>query len=1037
MSPPAGWSERGAGLPRLALRRPVTVAMASMALIVIGVVAYARIPRELLPSGFTPPLLFVQIPTRISTPKDNERSVAIPIEESFGTVRNVDSMRAWVNQDRVGFLLQFKDGTDMDVAYTQVRDRLDRVMPDLPTDLGKYFIWKYNPSAEPIFWIGAVLPEGLKDGDAAWLLESRLVKRLERVPGVSRVQLEGAPDREIHIEVDDKRANAAGVGAFALVERLQSDNFAVAAGTLDDGGERYPLRVVARFEDLDQVRAIPIGNGLRLRDVAEVRYVTPDTDAIYRINGRPGVIVQVFKEGEANTVDVCAAVEALVHSGDPELSRFEFIEFFNQGFHIEESLYNLQITMLWGGLFAIVILFFFLRRVGITLVITLAIPASMMVTLVVMYFTGATLNALSMMGLMLSVGMVVDNSIVVVENIQRARIEGLDAIQAAIYGTGEVALAILVATSTTVVVFLPLILMSGSETLSFYLGKIGYPVCIALAASLAVSLIFIPLASTWRVSGADRIPPPLPMITWLEDRFAALLDLSLRRRADALLLTMLAFLSIFIPAGQLKETDTKAGNPNDFQIFTNFEDDASYAEKDAYLKSAEAALMANAEALGISDVLTRMGGNWGRARLRVFLKDLDERDGLDREEIVEKAQAILPVAPGVSTSTSWSERAEGASDTIRLGLKGPDSDKLAELAAEVAWRVRNVPGVVSVELETDDDATRELHMRVQRELAAQRGLSPLIIGGTVGYTLQGRRLNDFHAEDREVSMIVIAPRKDREGLQDLQNVALRDPSGGPGVALGNLTTSSLSPAYRSITREDRHTLYEIVVTASDDDLLALGQSIDAAMAGFEFPRGYALSKGERFSNLETNQDEQSFALIMAVLCVFLLMGILFESFLLPLSIVVSIPFAFVGVYWALFLTDTAFDVMAGIGLIILVGVVVNNAVVLIDLVEILRRQGLDRHLALVEAGRKRLRPILMTALTTIIGLLPMAMGTASIVGIPYAPLGRALIGGMTASTLLTLLVVPLCYTAFDDLREVGLRLAARMASRAPSPRSPP
>ncbi|MEO1272417.1 MAG: efflux RND transporter permease subunit, partial [Myxococcota bacterium] len=464
--------ERGTFLPRLAVQRPVTVIMSFLALLVLGAIAYTQIPLQLLPSGYTPPFLFAQIPTRPAPPKDVEETIAIPMEEVFGTVRNVHRQRTWVRSSSAGFLMEFKEGTDMDEAYNQVRDRIERKLPDLPTETTgrRYFIWKYNPNNDPVFWMGATLPDDLEAEDASFVLENRLVRKLERVPGVSRVEVEGAPGREIYIEIDDKKANAAGIGVYDLIARLQRDNFTLAGGVVEDSGKRYPIRIVARYTDLAQVRAIPIAaNGLTLGDVAKVGYTTTNTQSIYRVNTEKGVILKIFKESQANTVEVCRAVREVIAHPDAELARFEFIDFFDQGYYIEQSLNNLKETTLWGGLFAVLILYAFLRQVRITSMITLAIPLSLLVTLVVMYFTGSTLNVLSLMGLMLSVGMVVDNAIVVVENIQRARADGLGPKPAAIYGAGEVALAIVVATSTTIVVFLPLILMSGSQTLSFYL----------------------------------------------------------------------------------------------------------------------------------------------------------------------------------------------------------------------------------------------------------------------------------------------------------------------------------------------------------------------------------------------------------------------------------------------------------------------------------------------------------------------------------------------------------------------------------------
>ena len=1023
-------SRAGRWLPELAVKRPVSIAMLMIGVVVVGIVAYLEIPRQLLPDGFTPPFLYVYLPTQPAPPQDNERQIAQPIEENLATIRGVQKLRTFVNASDVGFLLQFNEGTDMDVAYTQVRDRVDRTLPDLPDGVSPWFyVWKYNPNNDPVYWIGGTLPEGLTGHAADELVEQRLIRRLERIPGVSRVNNVSAGDWRYQIEVDDKRANAAGIGTYQLVQRLREDNFALSAGVVEDAGQRFPVRVVERFTEMDRLRALPVAPGIRLSDVAEIRHVDAAEGAIYRVNDRPGIIIEIYKEGAANTVDVCQAVHDVVHGDDPDLAGFEFTDFFNQGYHIEKSLENLQTTLLWGAVFAVIVLFAFLRHVGMTLTITAAIPASLLVTLVVMYFSGSTLNALSLMGLMLSVGMVVDNSIVVVENIQNARDAGHDLSRAAIIGSGEVALAIFVATTTTVVVFLPLILMSGSATLSFYLGKVGYPVCISLGASLFVSILFIPMAtaraSIW-VQRFRKSGRPTKSRRTLDDSrlvrgYAAALSWTLRRRVDAVVIALLVLASVGFPASRLTETDKQSGNPNDFRLFANFAPSTTRAEREAYLARAEASLDALREELGIQDILTRMGGSWGRARLRVFLRDPDERPDVSKQEIIERAQDALPKHAGVEITTGWSQREEDG-NSVRIGLLGPDSGRLQELAREVARRIERIEGVISVQPEADDAATQELQLTVDRELAYRQGLTPLVVGGSVDFSLRGRRISDFHGRGDDVPLYVIGPEKDRDNVDDLRQLSLADPMGGPGTPISRLTQQRIAPTYASIRRQDRRTLYEIEITTDSDDLDGLSDSIDEALAGFEMPPGYEVSKGERFARLQANASERNFALSLAVILVFLLMGVLFESFVLPLSILVSIPFAFVGAYWTLYLTGTPFDVMAGIGMVILVGIVVNNAVVLVDLVGQMRREGRSRSDAIVEAGRRRLRPILMTAMTTIFGLLPMAAGSASIVGIPYAPLGRALIGGLAASTVLTLFVVPLCYTLFDDVRESAMGL---------------
>ncbi|MCA9300595.1 MAG: efflux RND transporter permease subunit, partial [Phycisphaerales bacterium] len=407
------------------------------------------------------------------------------------------------------------------------------------------------------------------------------------------------------------------------------------------------LRVVARYESLEDIRNLPVGNGLRLQDVADVYVEDRAEQAVYRVDSGPGIFLDIYKESTANTVDVARRIrETLetVFANDPRFEGMQAHIFFDQGEIIQESLGNLQQTALFGGVFAVLVLFFFLRRVGMTVLIALAIPVSVLMTVVVMYFTGRTLNVLTLTGLMLSVGMVVDNSIVVVESIQRRQQQGMDQWSAAYYGAADVALAILVATLTTVVVFVPMILMSGNETLSFYLGQIGLPVCVGLVSSLFVSLVFIPLAATFGLGSGG--PARVRSVEWIERAYGRLLALVLRRRADAAILGTLVFASIAIPIKAVPSTDQADANINDFEISIDYPAAMTWDERVDHLMLAEAAIWDHRDDLYVVDLMTRMGGTWGSPRLRAFLVDPDEREP-SREELIEAALEVLPEAPGV------------------------------------------------------------------------------------------------------------------------------------------------------------------------------------------------------------------------------------------------------------------------------------------------------------------------------------------------------------------------------------------------------
>jgi len=1007
---------RGSFLPTLSVKRPVAVGVIFSALLVLGALAYLRIPIQLVPSGYELPFLYVGIPTLPSNPKDLEEKVAVPTEDMLSTVRHVEQLRTRVGESQTSFMMNFEDGTDMVEAYNEVQDRLERVRPSLPEDVERTFIWKYDPNDSPIFWFGVSL-DGASERRAEeyfQLLTDRVVRPIERLDGVSRVEMWGARKKLVFIEIDNDLTNAAGLATYELIQQMRRSHFSTSAGYLETGRGRDAVRVMARFEDLEELRQMPVGNGYRLEDVASVRLDFEDSDSINRINGKDAVLFDIFKEADANTIDVTNSITKLLHEqmeNDPELKNFEFHEFQNQGELILESINNLKQTAVFGGAFAFVILLVFLRRMRLTLMVMIAIPVSLLVTLIVMYFTGFTLNLLTMMGLMLSVGMVVDNSIVVVENIQRLRQAGESPRQAAIHGTAEVALALVVATSTTVVVFLPMILMSGSESLSFYLGKIGYPVCISLVASLFVSLIFVPVTSLYLGGRTNKKDAPSWGMMGLENLYRFVLRWVLSHRLDTAFLVLAISATVAIPFARLKKTDELETRLNDVQIRFDVPASMSFDEIDGHLREVEATVEAMKGEMGIESYLSRTNGR--RHRLEVFLGEDENGEVVDREKVVAALKEKLPTRPGVKNQIGWSHKSRGggASDSsVTLKLSGPDSKRLAELSEEVVRRIELIPEVVSVEADLEEDLIDELHLELDRGVAQRHGLSAALVGGVVDYSLRGRRLGEIELGGRDFEMRAVGAKAASKSLSELLSV--RVSGSDAGSQLGRLTSARIEKGFGSIHRENRTTVLDIKVNTHQEDLEALSTTIDGVLDGLELPRGYELGKGDRFRQMKESEGDQQFALILAIVFVFLLMGGLFESALVPVSIVFSIPFAFLGVYWALYLTDTALDIMAGVGLVILVGVVVNNAIVLVDTITQLR-SSMPLAEAVVEGATRRLRPVLMTALTTIFGLIPMAIGGAGIVGIPYAPLGRTVIGGLVASTLLTLVVVPYFYLLLE------------------------
>ena len=1021
-------------MPRLSVRRPITVLMVFLALLVVGSISYINIPVGLFPDGFTPPFLGVWVSYRGTNPKENEDQIARPAEEYLRTVRGITEISSYSSSNGVWFWLEFEQKTNMDAAYSEVSDRLERARLEWPEDQRYMWINRFSDDDEPVYWFGVRFNEEMED--PYYLVENKIKRRMERITGVAKVETWGTYEKIIQIEVDADKAKAYHVNTYELVNDLMRDNFSMSSGYISEGGHKYYLRSLGQFKSLADIQNLPVNNqNLKLMDVARVTYDIPERRFYQRIDRKPSAMVAVFKESSANTVEVANMIKTELEKIEQEkqFQRMEFRVLFNQAQHILDTVADLKTTGLWGGLFAMCVLFFFLRRFWMTSIITLAIPLSIMISMTVIYFVGWTLNIMVMMGLMICVGLVIDNSIVVVENIHVRKLEGMNDRDAAISGASEVALAVTLATLTTVVVFLPLILINDDIGFSFYMSRIGMPVIYALLASLVVSLLFIPLAAKHSISKKSIAEPK--MIKWGSNKVQQVLKWTLSHRLDATIIALLLLFSISIPMNNIVKTDEASGNINDFRLRFDIPNSYTIEKSEKLFIMVEDLLFAKKDVYGFETVSTRFSANWGH--VRVFLKErkqswwgdvydkivyglgLKEKTYMTREEVIEDMKERMPEIPGVEMFTSW-HRDSSSENAVTVTLYGDDTGKLLELADDVKRVIRSIPEIVSVDvdLETGKD---EIRVQLDSKDVERAGLVPRWVGQTISYALRGYTLPELRDHEKEITVKTQYKKEDRETLEQLKNLRFAS-ADGSDVPLSSFADFQIVKGIGEIHRTNGKTSLEVKATTTKDNMKKLSGDIDKAMSSISLPRGYDWSKGSRFRRMEESNEAQNFAILLAITFVFLLMGVLFESFVLPLSVIVCIPFSFFGAYWLLYITKTPFDLMAGIGMIILIGVVVNNAIVLVDLVNRLRASGMERTEALLTASKRRFRPITMTALTTMMGLLPMAAGNSSLIGIPYAPLGRVMIGGMLTSTIFTLVAVPLFYSYFDDLRIFWMRV---------------
>ncbi len=1022
---------RDSWLPHFSIRRPVTTLMIFFSFILLGAMAVHRIPLQLLPDGFNPPFMWIWIPYQNSSPSEVEDKITKPLEESLRTLKNLDGIWSTSRNNASVVRMRFDSNTDMGLAYGEARDRVERTKPTLPEDVEEVYLQRANPNDDPIYVLGVQF-DGYVD-DPYYLLKDALGQKILRLPGVAKVDVGGADEKVIQVELDMDRVKAHHVNLYELTQRLRRDNFTLASGRVDEGDRRYLVRSMARYPSLEAIGDLPIReDGLKLSDIAAVTYSIPEVTRHFRINGVPSYALEIFKESASNTVEVCRRIDQEVERLSRQYPGVKLIKFDDDAKYIVESLALLLQNGAIGGFFAAILLFFFLRRVRLTLMITLAIPLALLITVVVMYFAGQSLNIISMMGLMLSVGMLVDNSVVVVENITRLKVEQrIDPVRSAIRGAGEVSLAIVMSTLTTMVVFLPSVLMTQNGMMRFFMAQLAIPLCISLAASLLVSLLFIPL---WSSIVLKDMREPGRFLRWMDRVYEktlgganrwyyGFLKATLHRRAVAMaVLVLILAVSIAVPFQQVHMTEEDHGSGRNIWVGFNFPGSFTLEDSDGFMRKVEAKLETLRDKYDIK--LYRIWVSKTRGNVRVLLKDMNESD-LEVPWVAEHLVKELPSSPGVTQYTRWSQSMSTGEADMKIYLLGDDTAQLLDQSKEVVRRLKLVKDVVAVDTDLEE-GNDEVRLQLHRAALEQYNVAPDVLTSMVAYAVRGYPLPKYRYQGKEVEVRIQVQKSDRENVDQLRDLAIPTREGST-IPLASVATFRVHRALQEISRFNGRTALGIKISSTLKDKKELQSRISAVVDNLRLPAGITIQTTGLFGREENSGKDFAAGLALSICFVFLLMGVLFESFMLPFVVITSIPLAFMGSWWLLYAMGSELNIMAVIGTILLAGVVVNNAIVLVDRINQLRSEGMDREEAICEASRQRFRPILMTALTTILGLLPMAFGKAAFVGIPYSPMGLTFVGGLSAGTFLTLIIVPLFYAYFDEWRVVLQRRFGRVA----------
>lgn len=1002
-------------LAELSLKRPVTAVMFFVSMTVIGLIAAFRLPLEQFPS-LDVPFIAVSLPYPGSTPAEVERTIARPVEEALATLPGIKRMRSTSTADGAQVFLEFKWGENTAFKAVQAREKIDAIRKDLPSDLQRYDVLKFSTSDQPLLQL-RIASEGGDLSNAYELLDREFKRPLERIPGVARVDIQGVGRPEVQIELSADRVAAHNIDLADLYRRLQKANFALSAGQIDGAGMRFRVQPEGQWNSLDDIRAFPVdARGLRLGDIATVGLKPARLEYARRLDGRPAIGVDIYRERNANLVAVGGAVMAAVDRirNEPELHGVRVYALDNQAESVTGSLHELGRAGLEGTLLAVLVLFFFLRDWPSTLMVSLAIPICMVITLGCMYFFGITLNVLSMMGLLLAVGMLVDNAVVVVESIYQYREKHPDKPwYCAVQGTQVVGIAIAAGTFTSVVVFLPN-LFGEKNDIAIFLTQVAIAMSIAHLASWLVAVSLVPMLSS-------KLRPPKfigrrTVITRLRARYERIVAWTLQHRRWTMAAVFALFVLSFVPIALTKKDMFDGGEPNRLRLF--YQLNANYRLQDlrpAVLK-VENFLDRNREKFGIKAIYSY----YSERNDDVTITDILLKEGAtakrSAKDIQEEIRKGLPTLAIGKVGFDF-PRGNGGNNGVDIALTGDSMDRLRELGDSVIPVLSRLPSLRDVRASVGN-GDRELAAQVDRERAKSYGFDASTVANYIAIALRGMPLKEFHSGDREIPVWLRFQGADAQNLQGLSSYTLRA-ADGTRVPLMSMLRADTHETPSAIERVDRRTSLKISANlAPGKTMPEARKEISTAMDALALPAGYKWSFGEGFDRDQDAGQQMLLNTLLALVLVYVVMCAMFESLVFPAAILTTFIFSVFGVFWLFWLTGTTFSIMAFIGILILMGVVVNNGIVMIVHINQLRHEGHARGEALVLGAGERLRPVLMTMATAILGMLPLSLaGTVAWNdGPPYYPMARAIAGGLTFSTIVTLLALPCIYSLLDDAR---------------------
>jgi HAE1 family hydrophobic/amphiphilic exporter-1 len=997
------------------VKKPITVLMITLVVIIIGIVSLTRIPLDLFPK-IEVPVAVVSTTYEGAGPEEVESIVTKPIEGAIATVSNVKEISSISQESSSLIIAEFNSGTDMNFAALEMREKIDLIKGFLPSSIKTPMVMKLDPNALPIMEISLYSEDDLSRLESQ--VKDTIIPKIEGIEGVANVSLTGGREKEVAVVVDEMKAASYGLNLDTIAKLIGAENLNMPAGQVNKGDKELTLKTIGEFKSIDDIKSIPIplttGGVIHLQDVADVSIENKEVSTLSRVNGKKSLNMSIQKQSGANTVMVSNKIHKELGKILKDYPNIEKEIVLDQAEYIKLSIRNVLKNALIGAALAVFVLYLFLRDIKTTLIISVSIPISIIATFILLYFGNITINMMTLGGIALGVGMLVDNSIVVLENIYRFSEEGLPAERAAVEGAREVSIAVVASTLTTIAVFFPIVFVKGITATIF--KELALTVTFSLLMSLIVALTVIPMLSSKSLKHKKEKKKDVFNRTYakFETLYSRLLNWGLGHKGLAVLIAVVIFIGTMAPTFYLGGELFPPIDEGVFTINAKLPEGASYLETNDIIRTIEEKIKDIKEIDTIfASVGTGGGSNTNKGSIVVTLVDKKDRQR-STFQVADEVRKIREDIPGaeISVDVASDMMAGLGGDPVNITIKGEDLDTLKKIAEDFKEIVQSTEGTREVKL-SYEEGVPEIKVDFDRDLLSQYGLTTFQAAGIIRGSISGTTASRYKYEGTEIDIVVKGDGTFKESLDYLKSLPLPTPL-GTTIPLGEVANITMENSPSTIKRLNQSRTISVTSQILNRDVESVIDDIDQVLRDYPMPHGYSFTYEGQHKQLREAYSDLTLAMILAIVFVFLILASQFESFKYPFIIILSIPLAFSGGALGLLLTGNTLSVPAIVGWLILSGIVVNNAIVLVDYINTLRKEGMSREEAILKAGPTRLRPILMTTLTTILGLLPMAIGKGEGAEL-QSPMAITLIGGLILSTLLTLVFIPVMYTIIDNI----------------------